>query len=208
MPYRKTVFANNHFYHIYNRGVAKQLIFLGNQDKYVFLKRINQFYQEVLAVKKQKIPLVSIHVFCLMPNHFHLIVRQEKNNGITIFLRKLATSYAMYFNKKYDRVGPLFQGRFKAKLVDKDEYIIHLSRYIHLNPLLLVSSPEKLETYPFSSLTTYLGNKKSSFLDTSFILSYFENELKEFKSFTLASIDEFVLIQDIKQFLLEEGRAF
>lgn len=190
MPYRKTVFATNYFYHVYNRGVAKQPIFIDNQDKFVFLKKLHQYRRKNSLLSKKETPLVSLHVFCLMPNHFHLIIRQETEGGIISFLRKLGTSYVMYFNKKYNRVGPLFQGRFQAKLIDKDEYIIHLARYIHLNPFPLLTSPVKLKNYPFTSLSAYLGLRNIPFLNKNFIYGYFNNSPKEIEDFTFSGISQ------------------
>ena len=182
MPYRRTVLVEKQFYHIFNRGVAKQPIFIDDQDRFVFLKKINQYRLRKTALKP--LPFVSIHCFCLMPNHFHMIVRQELEKGITDFIRKAGTAYSMYFNNKYNRVGPLFQGRFKAKLIDKNEYIIHLARYIHLNPLSLVESFERLCLYPFTSLSGFLSHRDFPFLERSFIMDYFQKKPDELLRFT------------------------
>jgi len=191
MPIRKTVFANKCFYHIYNRGVAKQKIFLDNEDRQFFLKRIDKYQQKLL----------SIHCFCLMPNHYHFIVKQINDNGVLFFFHKLGTSYSKYFNLKYKRVGPLFQGRFKAKLINKDEYITHLSRYIHLNPIEFLDKPESLKDYPFTSFSSYVDSFHYDFLDKSFIIGYFDNNPSSYEKYVLENIDKPVA-EEIKPYLL------
>ncbi|UCH81590.1 MAG: transposase [Nitrospiraceae bacterium] len=107
--------------------------------------------------------LVEVLVFSLMPNHYHLIVRQTRDNGIVKFMQKLGTGYTNYFNKKYDRVGGLFQGRFKAVLVNRESHFIHLPFYIHTNPLYLnyrsSTSIDFLERYRWSSFPDYVGKR-------------------------------------------------
>lgn len=135
---------------------------------------------------------VSIHSFCLMPNHFHLLLRQNSSNGMTEFIRSVCTAYSMYFNKKYERVGSLFQGIYKAVNVLEDEYIIHLSRYIHRNPLKLTGfNPVNLEEYPYSSMSTYLNQAQRPWISTKTLLDYFENSKNP-----ILSYKEFVQMLD------------
>lgn len=183
MPYRKTIFANDYYYHIYNRGVEKRIIFQNQQDYCVFLE-IMAYYlipdskiPKIFSRKpKERIPhSISLLSYCLMPNHFHLLLQQKKNKGIQEFMHAIGVTYSMYFNKKYQRVGSLFQGRFKAKMVDKDEYLLHLSKYIHLNP------SKNPATYAYSSYQYYLHSiAPKEFIDTTTILSYFSNKHKNF----------------------------
>lgn len=163
MPYREPIFFEGGYYHIYSRGSEKRNIFLDKADKERFLRRLKEYKE------RHK---VSIICYCLMPNHYHLLVRQTTEEPISKFINRLNLSYAMYFNKRYERVGPLFQGRFKAKNIARDEYVIHLSRYIHLNPLEIVGS-EDVENYSWSSLKHYLGKRDNELIDTTLILSYF-----------------------------------
>ena len=167
----KTYIKDAH-YHIYNRGVAKQKIFLDLQDYKVFLKYLREslsdpkgskvtfilkgqtFKGEPRQVKNFK-DKIEILAFCLMPNHFHILLKQNDKNSMEGLMRSLITRYAQFFNKKYDRVGHLFQGRYKAVLVLKDGYILHLTRYIHLNP----QEIQKDLTKAFSSYQEYLGLK-------------------------------------------------
>jgi putative transposase len=126
---------------------------------------------------------VNLISFCLMPNHFHLLIKQTSLTGMTKLIRAICTNYVMYFNKKYKRVGTLFQGKYKAALVDNDEYLLHLSRYIHLNPY-PGSDPK---AYEFSSYKYYLGIKNAEWLKTTEILNYFKTAartgLKDFLSY-------------------------
>lgn len=131
-----------------------------------FRKGATKFKQ----IKKQK-EIVKVLAYCLMPNHFHLLVRQEAEGGITEFLSKVTNSYTRYFNTKYDRIGPLLQGTFKAKLIDGDAYLLQLSKYIHRNPFKLLQWKNKI--YPYSSYGYYLSKEGHPFCDTRFILSYF-----------------------------------
>lgn len=173
------------FYHIYNRGVEKREIFKGRRDYLRFLEaldyyrksplpmKLSDFRRGIVGIKKidKQIELVKIYCYCLMPNHFHLLVQQLTDKGLSVFLSKLSDSYTRYFNTKHERIGPLFQGTFKAKLVDNEEYLLHLSKYIHKNSFPL--SRWEGRVYPYSSYSYYLSGEQHSFCDTDFIGSYF-----------------------------------
>jgi len=196
---KKPMFAEEQIYHIYNRGVEKRNVFLDDEDYLRFIHNLFEFNDatpvlnagyyfdpktinsEVQKERKQRKLLVEILVFTLMPNHFHLLLRQQRANGIVRFMQKLGTGYTMYFNKKYDRVGGLFQGRFKAVLVDKEAHFIHLPCYIHTNPLNLnyrgSTSIKFLESYKWSSFLDYIGKKNfPSVTNRTFILNVFGGE--------------------------------
>lgn len=134
--------------------------------------KLSDFKRGMEKIKRieNQIELVEILCYCLMPNHFHFLLKQNTDGGITHFVRKFANSYTRYFNTKYDRIGPLFQGTFKAKLIENDEYLLQVSKYIHRNPLKLNSN---LYSYPYSSYVHYLSQDKHPFCNTEFILSYF-----------------------------------
>jgi len=185
---RKIRFIEGQYYHIYNRGVEKRDIFMDRCDYERFLYLLfvcndtkpllnSQFYYRGLAsiVKypQQRELLVDIACFCLMPNHYHLLLRQRSEGGISLFMQKLGTAYTMYFNARQERNGVLLQGTFKAAHVDKELYLTHLSRYIHLNPLDLyesgwkekglvrgVKSYEFVKKYPWSSYGDFLGEER------------------------------------------------
>lgn len=146
----------NAFYHVFDRGVAQQKIFLDDTDYIKFLRRL-----EELKAKNQFDH--SIYAYILMPTHFHLLL-QTRKVPISKIMTSLLTSYSMYFNRKYKRVGTLFQNRFKSKLCDKDSYFLGASRYILLNPLEagLVSD---IKDYPWSSYHEIFGNATFSLID-------------------------------------------
>lgn len=182
-------FVSGCYYHIYNRGVEKRKIFLDKFDHLRFLEtvgfyrkkpvpmKLSDFRRGKIRLKKIEFQkeLVRIVCYCLMPNHFHFLIQQLEDGGITEFMRKLSDSYTKYFNTKHERVGSLFQGCFKAKLIDSDEYLLQLSKYIHKNPNELEFPHGKWEAniYPYSSYGCYLSGEKHPFCDTEFILSYF-----------------------------------
>lgn len=197
MPARNQVkiYVENGYYHAYNRGVEKRVIFLDDQDYRVFLSFLKSYLspppstllthpiEEVTGLHPVRVrPLksffgeVTLLAYCLMPNHFHLLLWQSGVDRMAKFIQALCTSYSMYFNKKYKRVGSLFQGTYKAASVDKDEYLLHLSRYIHLNPLELTGlHPVNVFEYPYSSYTYYLKKKKAVWVNPDPILGFFRS---------------------------------
>jgi putative transposase len=192
MPRKNTVriFVEEGLYHVYNRGVEKRIIFMDDQDYSVFLHLLKYYLSPVeidihplskyikFSVIKPK-PLSNIEKevdlieYCLMPNHFHLILKQHTINGITKLLVRILTTYAMYFNNRYQRIGYLFQGPYRSILIENDAYLLHLSRYIHLNPSELKGCPPF--DYPYSSYKHFVGIKHSSWLKPNIILDYFNN---------------------------------
>lgn len=182
MPAKNSVkqFVENGYYHIYNRGVEKRDIFLDEHDYAVFLSLLKRYLDPTIVYKgSDPHPLsskIDLLAFCLMPNHFHLFAKQKTKNGITKLVRAICTNYVMYFNKKYDRVGTLFQGKYKAVMVENDIYFLHLSRYIHLNPY--PGSDPKL--YEFSSYSYFLGHKNAAWLKPDEILAFFTAAQKEY----------------------------
>ncbi len=191
MPAKNTVreYQENSFYHIYNRGVAKQEVFFDQQDYKVFINYLNIYLTPIsLQVPnlqaaptkqlKNYFNKISLHCFCLMPNHFHLLLHQGDVMEIPLFLKSLQTRYSMYFNKKYKRVGPVFQGKYKAVQIESEEQFLYISKYVHRNPLVLPpagSEPAGLEKYKYSSYQNYLGLFHQNWLKTKEILSYFTN---------------------------------
>ena len=139
-----------------------------------------------------------------MINHYHLLLKQIKNNGIFNFIRLLNNSYSHYFNTKYKRKGSLFEGRFKAARIENDAQLLHLSRYIHLNPYssFLVKNSEELISYPFSSLSEYLRQNKDNICHKEIVLGQF-SDFKDYKKFVLNQADYQRSLQGIKHQLLE-----
>ena len=185
-------FIQGGFYHIYNRGNRKQKIFLNDKDYKRYLDRLKEY--------KSKHD-ITILAYCLMPNHVHLILRQDGPEPISTFIQKLHTAYSMYFNKKYQQVGHVFENRFKTKIINKDEYLTHLSRYIHLNPKRLV---KKLSSYRWSSYPAYLHEITDDLLDTNFVLKMFksknqtlEDAVNNYKDFVKAYDGNFEEIHEV-----------
>jgi len=186
MSIRKVSFAPFEFYHIYNRGNSKQKIFNDKEDYARFIGLLyacNQkgnFKSDNLN-KGQWLfnifvenPLVAIGAYCLMPNHFHILITQTEDGDISKFMQKVTTAYVMYYNKKYKRTGSLFEGKFKSEYAGSDRYLKYLFSYIHLNPIKLLDSKWKesgvkdksealnfLKQYISSSYLDYVGENRA-----------------------------------------------
>jgi REP element-mobilizing transposase RayT len=183
-PIQKATYQGG-YYHIYNRGNRKQDLFLEEIDYIGYLERLRK------CKEKHKI---SVICYCLMPNHIHLLLRQDSENPLYKFIQSLHTSYSMYFNRKYDKVGHLFQGRFKQKELDKDEYLLQLSSYIHLNPL-IDGLVEKLEDYQWSSYPDYIDLRQGTLCEKDLVL--LDKSPEEYKQITEQEIKEKLLMKDI-----------
>lgn len=197
---RKIKFSEGEYYHIYNRGVDKRDIFMdkADHDRFLLLLSICNSTEPVNigrmkdrqgpTLAKQRI--VSIGAWCMMPNHFHLLVKEEIEGGISMFLHRLSTGYSMYFNKRYVRTGSLFGSRFQAKHADSDEYLKYLYSYIHLNPVKLIQpdwkeigienieeAREFLNNYNYSSYKDYSGNSRveNEIINAKVFPEYFES---------------------------------
>ncbi len=173
MTQRTLPFQPYSYYHVYNRGHNKQAIFLRDKDYVRYLKRLKEY------LKKHNVTLLA---YCLMPNHIHLLLYQNGEEPIDRFIHRLHTAYTMYFNKKYERVGAVFQGRFKAKLIETDEYLLHVSRYIHINPLEILRAKthpqgralsSNLAAYPWSSYSQYVNYQPKDLCNPTIVLNYF-----------------------------------
>ena len=183
MPVKNVIknYAEDSYYHIYNRGVSKELIFVDEQDYVVFLGLLKRYLSEDNEKKLNRVKYpnykdnMDLIAYCLMPNHFHLFVYQREANAITNFVRSLSVSYSMYFNKKYRRQGSLFQQRYKAVDIKDDSQLIHITRYIHLNP-------DKYRSYKWSSYHYYVDNETPKWLKPAAILSLFRDS-EEYASF-------------------------
>ncbi len=184
---RTIAFGQSEFYHIYNRGTEKRITFSGRVDYERFLAllylcnskeniHLNNYPGLSLAERlslERTDSIVNICAYCLMPNHFHLILQEKEKGGISRFMQKVTTGYTMYFNKRNERTGALFQGKFKATYAKKDEYLKYLISYIHLNPIKIIDPKWKengiknkrragnfLDQYFYSSYLDYCGKKR------------------------------------------------
>jgi putative transposase len=221
---RKVRFEDNGVYHIYNRGVEKRDIFQDEGDRLRFVHHLfelndtqkarNLTYHfskstaEIESASKRD-QLVYILAFALMPNHFHLLLQQKENDGISKFMQKLGTGYTMFFNEKYTRTGILFQGRFKAVHVESDKQLRYVMHYIHLNPLSLclqdngnVQKLRYLKEYKWSSFPDYSdGRSFPSVTHRNNMLEMFGGVRKYEESF-LQAMDYKTLPEDVEPALL------
>ncbi|MBI2507134.1 MAG: transposase [Candidatus Niyogibacteria bacterium] len=210
---RLVPFIEGEYYHVFNRGVDKKIIFTDDSDRLRFIlslyglnddsgrpMRFDRLPDKSLAlVSRDGDVLVEIVAWCLMPTHFHLLLKEAQKGGISTFLHRLQTSYALYFNTKYNRTGSLFGGTFKAILSADDVQFTHASRYVHLNSLELfdpmwkergyvedkLGAEKFLKEYKWSSLPDYLGHKTglSSIVDNKPIMEYFDNNIEDYWKF-------------------------
>lgn len=216
------VLATGEYYHIFNRGIARQPTFFTKRDYERFiltlsyyrfldspgkLSRFLTMSQDtraniVKSLEKSQKTLVEIVCFVLMPNHFHLLLKQTSECGITTFMSKATNSYTKYVNTKQERVGDLFQGVFKAVLVETNEQLLHLSRYIHLNPVVSHTVPEKeLFDYPWSSIGDYVQDR-SSFVAHDIVTDQFKIK-KDYKRFLLDQVEYGKRLEEIKHLIIE-----
>lgn len=222
MAGRKIILATDYCYHIFNRGVARQPVFFTKRDYARFITTISYYrflkpplkLSRFLSLPQKKrlqvneqidslSALVTILAFVCMPNHIHFLLKQTADKGITKFMSLVTNSYTRYINTKHQRVGDLFQGVFKAVRVETDEQLLHLSRYIHLNPVVSpVIKNSELFSFPWSSLPNYL-KKTSSVVDPTLVMNQFKN-VESYKSFLLDQIDYGKRLEEIKHLLHDE----
>lgn len=189
MPGRNVVkeYVADSYYHIYNRGVNKNNIFVDHKDRIVFIGLLKRYLGDEVEKRPNREFYPNYHgkiellAFCLMNNHFHLFVYQESEIAIIELMKSISVAYSMYFNKRYKRVGAVFQQRYRAVRITSDSQLLHLSRYIHMNP-------KNYESYEWSSLPYYLDQRSSSWLAPSRIIELFDTKksylefLKEYES--------------------------
>jgi len=204
---RKVKFINGEYYHIYNRGVDKRDIFSDTRDLPRFFQSMEEFnnlepvggiYANSLRDRVSNLPkLVNFICYCINPNHYHFLLEQVNDNGIEKFMHRLGVGYTMFFNKKYERSGSLFQGEYKAIHVGTNEYLLHLSSYINLNDKVhrLRDSVSK------SSREEYFSNV-GKFCKKDIISGQF-NSLVEYKKFAESSLKDILERKDMENMLLE-----
>jgi len=220
---RAVVFMNGYIYHLFNRGVERRPIFFTVRDRERFVSLIEYYrfsqvtksyshylklslpdqaaYRQILVKKPTNVDVLA---YCLMPNHFHIAVKQNIEHGIHLFLSNIANGYTKYLNTKRKRVGPLYQGPFKAVLVETDEQLTHLSRYIHLNPVISgVISLKTLDTYPWSSFPDYLGYTHKTFVKLQPVRGYFKN-IQSYREFVYDQVEFAKEREKVKHLTLEE----
>lgn len=172
-------YEDDKYYHIYNRGAHQSLIFF-SPENYRYCLRLLQKYK-----LKYRVAIVA---YCLMPNHYHLVLRQSPEGSISNFLRTVFNAYAQAVNRRSGKSGTLFQGRPKARIIDSDAYALQVVRYIHLNPVIakIVTAPE---SWQFSDYQAWIGATSSSLTDLSLRNAYFRDQ-KEYRDFVEAYKEE------------------
>ncbi len=224
MPGRNLPLVTTQIYHIFNRGTASIPIFLGQKDyeratetilyyqnintslRLSFLKRlpIKERTDILMNLRDKQEFLVEIISLCLMPNHIHLLVKQLLDNGISIFMSNFSNSYTRYFNTNQLSFGHIFQGKFKAVRIETDEQLIHVSRYIHLNPYTsyIVKKIDDLLKYPYSSLPEYLNLASTNYYKKDLVLSHFST-IDKYKKFIFDQADYQRELNKIKHLALD-----
>src|SRR3989338_9667982 len=219
--YRKTPLAEREYYHIYSRGVEKRKVFMNSKDYQRFMAllyimnqnepfKMENFLRDkqnnlknIFNQKREK-TFVSILAYCLMPNHFHLILYEHTEGGISKFMMKLLTAYSMYFNTKYERSGPLFMHPFRSQHISSESQFLWIFSYIHLNPLKVLKGKNTpthlLQSYKYSSYPDYEGVKRVEskildlsltpdfLLETDLNIKIYEKWLKKYQGLPLISL--------------------
>lgn len=210
---REIKLANNEYYHIFNRGVDKRKIFSDYEDVCRFFQSMEEFntlepigsiFENSLRKKKyghsvsKQINLVDFVCYCLNPNHYHFVLKQLVDNGIEKFMHRLGNGYTKYFNHRYERIGSLFQGRYKAVHINSNEYLLHVSAYVNLN--------DRVHRFGHSvsksSWDEYVKNDNNSFCEKGIILRQFRNS-SEYREFAESSLIDIQERKDMEKFLLE-----
>lgn len=199
-------FVADSYYHIYNHGVHGQHLFADDEDYAVFLNLFkiylskdpirDRFRRPVANLKNE----LSLLAYCLMPNHFHLLIYNFHEHGMSNFMLRAMTAYSMYFNKKYKRKGVLFRDSYKASLISDDAYLWHISRYIHLNPQDIGS---QYTTYPYSSYAYYCGKKQAEWINPARILDLHDNNTRSYEKFVKDYEDRRAEIKQIEHLLAD-----
>lgn len=222
---RWPILANGEIYHVVNRGLEKRPTF-DRQAEYERAVMAFSFYQHLrlpmrlshflnLPIEErksqwqyieQKNPRrVEILAYCLMPNHFHLLLRQKTDNAISRFLADVTNSYTRYFNTRHNgRKGPIFEGSFRSVRIESEEQLLHVSRYIHINPVVsYLVAYKNLAMYPWSSFSEYIDPGKRGMCQTKAVLGLFSSA-EAYAQFCFDQIDYGKKLEQIKHLTLEE----
>jgi len=223
---RKTKFIIGEYYHIFNRGVDKREVFCDEKDYERFLltmkisvfddiacmirlrdlqkcnvprAQLLEFFQELSSRKK----LINVICYCMNPNHYHLIVQQKEPEGVKKFMHKLGTSYTNYFNKKNQRSGSLFQGRFKSVHIDSNEYLLYLSTYVNCNNFIHRYNKD-IKSWPYASYLDYIGKRKGELCEKEIILDQFKGNFEDYKKFCRMNAEYLKDKKEFQELLIEE----
>jgi len=190
MASRKTVFQKGEYYHVYNRSVENLIIF-ASRENYLFLLQKVKEYKEKFCM--------AIIAYCLMPNHYHFLLRQDADFSVAQFIQAIFNSYSKAFNKMVKRTGTLFEGTFKSIHVHSPDYLMHLCRYIHRNPVdLKIPLVQKLEHWEFSNYPEWIDIRSGTLVDKKFRNDLFDDAVS-YKRF----VEEYVPPSDIQEKMLK-----
>lgn len=219
---RKEILATDEIYHVFNKSVGDEEIFTNSKEferalallefyrfpqklRFSFFKRLQKdIKQEYISKYKKQNSFVEMYAFALMPNHYHLLLKQTKGKGIEKFLSNFQNSFAKYYNTKNKRAGSLFLKPFKAKRITSDEKLLHVSRYIHLNPVTsFYINYEDSRTHPLTSYHYYLSeNTENDFINTKFVINLIGSKQK-YEKFMANQVDYQRKLHLIKHLILE-----
>lgn len=215
---RKIPLVTGEIYHVFNRGVNKGEIFFSESDYRRFFRAAVHYktkdtkfsyerpFNDPVSLKSLRPvgpPKIQVLAYCLMPNHFHFLLKQLVDGGVTSYFRHLANSYSHYVSVKHKRVGPLFQGRFKNVLIESQEQLLHVSRYIHLNPL-ITDLVGDLKNYSWSSYRAHIQNYKDELAEPEIILQDFKTKA-DYERFVLDQEDYTRTLEEIKHLLVDNA---
>lgn len=223
MPYRKTPLVTGFVYHVYTQGIDKRKVYWNKREYQRFLVTLRFYLYEQKIIKlshylvqgKEQINTlnrihnspkrVAILAYCLMPNHFHLVLEQLEDKGISKFVADVMNSYSKFFNAKHKRKGSLFLTPFRAVRVESDEQLMHLSRYVHLNPFSsgITQTTEETIAYPYSSLCDYLGEPVNSGLTSTDRLTAYFKSRPDHRRFIEDRADYQRKLESIKHLIME-----
>ncbi|NWG34604.1 MAG: transposase [Chloroflexi bacterium] len=192
MPYRGDIFAQGQYYHLYNRGAGKGKIFF-NEGNYQYLLRLVKEYAPKYGA--------AVIAYCLMPNHYHFLLRQESDEPLSKFMQVLFNAYAQALNLQQGRTGTLFEGRFKHKCVEQWEYLMTLCRYIHRNPV-EAKLAQKPEDWAYSNYREWIGTRNGALVDRLFVQDHFPSA-EEYIRFVNDVEDEKKSYEKIAKYLFD-----
>jgi len=219
MPLRLEPFLNNCIYHVFNKTIDKKRVFENDDNCHHFYETLRYYRSNKATVSYSKlsrlqsdiyqnlIKQVSLHkyfkieilAYCLMPTHFHLLIKQKLNNGTQRVVSDILNSFTHYFNIKRERKGPIFLPKFKSVMIRTDEQLIHVSRYIHLNIYSSgLTNLEGLRTYKWSSYKTYINKIKDELVDTERVLSLFNFNRERYKKFVESNAEYQKTLERVK----------
>jgi putative transposase len=220
MTLRLEPFINDNIYHIFNKTIDYRMVFNNENNCLHLLNTIEYYRSNAVKFSYSQLPRldpittesylkkiydsntfrVEILSYCLMPNHFHFLIKQKKDKGISKFMADIINSFTRYFNIKTERKGPIFVSDFKSVGITNEAQFIHVSRYIHLNPYSagLINNFEELLKYPWSSLKDYTSIINNSFIETKDLLSLFDFDKERYKKFVLSNTEHQKTLETVK----------